>query len=375
MSNLSQFTNKQNLKLLWEVLLDELNISNSNKNQINNIKTVFDSNISPFSSRINPKLSIIELNKQFLSQLVLAVNRLFPNLKQDQNIKRITIFPDEDISEPYKIEDIQASRQNDFEKELEKKRLEMENYMTPQKPKELDFSDKNSDSKIKAMDSLVAEKMVERNFEIESLQNGNYNITNINPEKWLTPRETSIKNEKMIVEPKVIEKKPIIKNNQNSRLKHISIDNNNNIKLLINEQEPSLKKVSWDDSSEIPLNIFSKLKKQPMFENTKHTVDIDENQYVEQKSMPLPDIKKEEIIRNQITLPVTNNEPIIPKTEIIKQLNEMNKKIDNLYEMMSKLILLMNKNNKDDNHNDNYNDNHNDNNNYDNNNYDNKEFN
>jgi hypothetical protein len=345
MSVLSQFTNKQNLKLLWEVLLDELHINTSNKSLISNIRTVFESNINPFASRANTKVHIMELNKQFLSQVVLAVNRLFPNMKQEQNIKRITIS-DEEVSEPYKIEHIHASRQSDFEKEVERKRMEMENYMTPQKPRELDFSDRNSDGKIQAMDSLVADKMAQRNLEIEQFQNSNYN-SSIEPDTWLTPKETSVKNEKA-----QIQQKPIIKNNQNSRLKHISIDSNNNITLSIDEIEQKNKKVSWDDQ-ESTISIFNKLKKQPIVEVESNINTIkdnitpnDEKQYIEQKSMPLPQVKQEEIIRNQSTLPTTtNNEPIIPKTEIVKQLNEMNKKIDNLYEMIYKLTNLMEKSN------------------------------
>ena len=152
MSNLSQFTNKQNIKLLWEVLLDELHINTTNTKLVSNVRTVFESNVKPFTARTNPNTNIMDLNKQFLSQVVLAVNRLFPQFKQEQNIKRITIFDEEvsDFKEPYKIEDIHSLRQNDFEKEFEKKRMELENYMTPQKPKELDFSDINSDGKIKA---------------------------------------------------------------------------------------------------------------------------------------------------------------------------------------------------------------------------------
>lgn len=347
MSILSQFTSKPNLKMLWDVLLDELHINSSNKTLVSNIRTVFESNINPFISRANPKTNIMELNKQFLSQVVLAVNRLFPNLKQEQNIKRITIS-DEEVAEPYKIEDIHASRQSDFEKEVERKRMEMENYMTPQKPKELDFSDKNTDGRIKAMDSLIADKMNQRIIEIEQLQNSNYNNSSIDPEKWLTPKETSVKNEKTIVEPKFIEQKSIIKNNQNSRLKHISIDSNNNITLSIDEIDQKLKKVSWDDSAdkEPTINIFNKLKKQPLQNIEIISNDTNDNkQYIEQKSMPLPDIKQEEIIRNQITLPMPNNEPVIPKTEIIKQLNEMNNKIDNLYEMIFKLTNIIEKKN------------------------------
>jgi hypothetical protein len=353
-----QFTNKQNLNLLWNVLLDEFNINKSNQSLINNIKFVFESNINPFISRANPKSNIMELNKNFLAQVVLAVNKLFPNFtsfnevrqNQEQHIKRITISDEDVLNEPYKIEDIQASRQTEFDKNVEQKRIDMENYMIPQKPKELDFTDKNYDVKITSMDSLIAEKMAQRNLEIEQLQHNNFNTT-INTENWLTPKETSLKNDKT-----VFEQKSIIKNNENGRLKHISIDSNNNITLSINETEEKTqnisKKVSWDDSAEQKepsINIFNKLKKQNIIEtNQDDNINMDnEKQYVEQKSMALPNIKQEEIIRNQSTLIMSNNEPILPKTEIIKQLNEMNKKIDNLYEIVFKLTSFIEKNNKE----------------------------
>jgi hypothetical protein len=194
------------------------------------------------------------------------------------------------------------------------------------------------------MDSLIAEKMAQRNLEIEQLQHINFDTSNT--ENWLTPKETSVKNEKIIFEKNNFKNNN--KNNENNRLKHISIDSNNNITLSINEPEQNKnlsKKVSWNDSleqTESTINIFNKLKKQPVIERnhydeTNNIIIDDTKQYAEQQSMPLPNIKQEEIIRNQSTLPTSNNEPVLPKTEIIKQLNDMNKKIDNLYEMVFKL--------------------------------------
>jgi len=356
-----RFTNKNNMNLLWTFLLDEIQLNNSSKKTINDVKYVFESNIQPFITRANPNLNIMELNKQFLSQIVLAVNKLFPNFKHgkpeqqynQEQIKKITIYPDE-VSEPYKIEDIQASRQNEFDKNVEQKRIDMEKYMIPQKPKEVDFSDRNTDNKITSMDSLIAEKMAQRNLEIEQLQQLNYETTNT--ENWLTPKETSVKNEKIIFEKN---NKNDNKNNENNRLKHISFDSNN-MTLSINEPEQnknSSKKVSWNDSvdkKETTVNIFNKLKKQPVTERNYYdetnniNIGIDDTkQYAEQQSMPLPNIKQEEIIRNQITLSTSNNEPVLPKTEIIKQLNDMNKKIDNLYEMIFKLTSFIEQKNKD----------------------------
>ena len=356
MTSLSQFTNKQNMNLLWDVLLDELHINTNNKSVITNVKAVFEGNVKPFTSKANPKSSIMELNKQFLSQVVLAVNRLFPNFtKQEQNIKRITIT-NEEVSEPYKIEDIHASRQSDFEKELERKRVDLDTYMTPQKPRELDFSDRGLDGKITAMDSLVAEKMAQRNLEIEQFQSGNHNTSGVDPEKWLKSSETSVKGEK------IISSKNQNQNQNQNRLKHINIDDNNNISLTIQENKTP-KKVSWDDNiTEEPImNIFQKLKKQTPIPSLSLSPSnqVEEQQqqqkYVEQKSIPLPEVKQEKINRDIITS--TQLTPIIPKNEMVKQLNEMNEKIDNLYEMVAKLTNLVqdvlikndNKNDKDDN--------------------------
>ena len=307
---LNAFKTNANVELLWDVLLNELHINPTNKD---NIRTVFDTNLPIFvSSMINKrnKYSIMDLNKEFLSQVVLAVNKLFP--KQNVNVKRITIT-DEDVGEPYKIEDIHASRQSDFDKELERKRIEMETYMTPPKPKELVFSDNMTIDKITSMETIIAEKITQRNMEISS----HYDYTNsdIKPsDQWLTPIETSIKNE--------------------------------------NPTPDKSKKVSWNEPSmNMSMNIFNKLKQ------TQQPPTIDVKQYSEQKSMPLPngmatkEMTTKEMTTNRmipkeckISPIMVTQEPILPNSEIIKQLNETNKRIDNLHDMLVSFMEKMNPN-------------------------------
>ena len=307
---LNAFKTNANVELLWDVLLNELHINPTNKD---NIRTVFDTNLPIFvSSMINKrnKYSIMDLNKEFLSQVVLAVNKLFP--KQNVNVKRITIT-DEDVGEPYKIEDIHASRQSDFDKELERKRIEMETYMTPPKPKELVFSDNMTIDKITSMETIIAEKITQRNMEISS----HYDYTNsdIKPsDQWLTPIETSIKNE--------------------------------------NPTPDKSKKVSWNEPSmNMSMNIFNKLKQ------TQQPPTIDVKQYSEQKSMPLPNgMATKEMATKEMTtnrmIPkeskfspiMVTQEPILPNSEIIKQLNETNKRIDNLHDMLVSFMEKMNPN-------------------------------
>jgi hypothetical protein len=311
---MDQFINPDNLDILWEVLLDELNINIENKSLLSNIRLVFESNLKLFTAKSNPNTNIINLNKQFLSQLLVAVNKLFPSLKNESNIKRINIT-NEEILEPYKIEDIQSARKSDFEKELELKKMELENYMSPVKPKELDFSFKNLDDKIPSggMDSLLADKLAERNFDLDNIQHTNYNTSNINPEKWLKAKETSISSEK--IEQRQFEQMANINKNSKKVSWNENVDSylNSNISLKIEETSA--------------IDIFQKLKKN----------NLDESKYETQSSNPLP--KQEEVLKNEtISKPQINqNVPLIPNTEIIKQLNEMNKKIDNLFEIISKL--------------------------------------
>ena len=189
MSSIDRFKQAENINILWDVLLDELNITSDNTALIQNIKNIFESNIAPFSKRNHQNLNILALNKQFLSQVVVAVNTLLPNLKQQQQMKRITIS-DEVIKEPYKIEDIHTSRKNAFDNELEQKRLDFETYVTPKKPNQLDFTDKTVEDNSRSMDSLLSEKMSQRNDEIELIYTNNQNSA-INPEKWITPQQTS----------------------------------------------------------------------------------------------------------------------------------------------------------------------------------------
>jgi len=316
--NKSQFVNKNNLELLWEVLLDELKINKTNTNLISNVKIIFESNINLFLSRCNPKSNILDLNKQFLSQVLLAVNQLIPQ----QNINRINIT-DEEVLDPYKIEDIQAARQTDFEREFERKKMELENYMTPSKPQELDFTDKNF-TPLEGMDSLLANKMAERNLDFDFSNNTS---TNISPEQWLTPKKTSINSEKMEESHYIMNKnqKKVSFNDtsfNDTSFNDTSFNETSNISLKINESKS--------------LDIFQKLKKTNLENDPNFTVE--QTKYQQQQSIILP--KQEEVLKNekpQLNQNIQQNVPIIPNSEMIKQLNEMNNKIDKLFEMVTKL--------------------------------------
>jgi len=107
MSTLEYLIGETNKQLLWEVLMDELKLSSISQETLTNIRLVFDKNLLIFKNKSNPNDQLIHLNKQFLKIMIIAVNKLFPNLKQERRIKKINIS-DEPI-DLYTAEDIQQS--------------------------------------------------------------------------------------------------------------------------------------------------------------------------------------------------------------------------------------------------------------------------
>lgn len=334
---MAAFTKKENIHLLWDVLLDELGI-NKNSSYIETIRLVFNKNITLFSSKLNPSSSLISANKHFLSQMVLAINKLFPNLKEEQK-KLINIG--NDVLEPYTVEDIQNERQTTFINDYERRKNDFDTLINKPKPKEIDLTYNNTDEKIKSMDSLVANKMAEREHDTY-IPEPSQGIKN-----WLQPQETSIKpnNQPMTID----------KTNPGSKLKYLNLDNSNNISLNVAEK----KKVTWEDiisnDNTSVINIFSKLKTIPSTLSTQ--LDNPITQYEEQKSIALPSGKQQTTVK-QDTHSVINQsaivkqDPLISNTQIIKQIgilsdkiDDLTNKLDNIFNLVSQLVSSNNNNN------------------------------
>lgn len=293
LNNLQQFKTVKNINMLWEVLLDELNINKQNTSLTANVRSVFESNINPFLARANPNSGLMNLNKIFLTQIVAAVNRLFPNINQQPQVKLINISDEVVSSEPYKVEDIHNARQTEFESQVNQRRSEFDNLVTVKKPKEVDFSDKAEISKIKEMEALIAETIAKRNFDIEQI-NTNMNMsTNMNadtgqtPDEWLKPNNTSLRSEKQQPQQENDigqRKHKYVNTMEQIPSKKVSFNEGNNVTMTIEEyMEPQAQEVI-----NIPTNIFNKLKK-------------------------------------------------VEEPNVQAQINDMNKKIDTLFAMMSEL--------------------------------------
>ena len=284
--NIKNFLNNKNVSMLWEVLLDELNINPNSTTVVQNIKTVFDGNVSLFTTRANPNAGLMNLNKLFLNQVLIAVNQLFPNLKQEQQIKLINIS-DEIIGEPYNVEDIHNARQTDFEKQVADKRNEFESSINVKKPQPVDFSDKvEPEMKIMEMEALIAETMAKRKFDIEQIQGTIYNAN-------------------------VDVLKKTVSFNDNVTLHVDDYESINLTETSKAEKEQAKAEELSTETSNIQHSIFNKLKKTTTVPNKGITQLHDIMEY---------------------------------KTQTDAKLNDLNNKIDTLLIMMEKTLFLLEKN-------------------------------
>ena len=296
-----QFVSKQNTAMLYDILLRELKI-NENSVWIPQIKQIFTNNINFFLANANFNNSLLELNKLFLKQTTIAINKLIPDLK-----KKITILPD-DINFPHKIEDIKNIRKDLFNEELNFKKMEFDSAMNVEKPNIINFSDDYTTEKIINMEQLLSDKINERerDSQIEfsttlpnTVENGiPNNLIKLNFERMIQTEEDDI-NDINDINDKNINDKNIINEN------------------IINENKK--KKVNFNLDEIIP--------------------EIKTTIYQEQKSIELP---KDNINYT----PIDNSRNVtptqfLPMGEFVKKINDLNLKIDNLTKIVEQLSNLI----------------------------------
>jgi hypothetical protein len=134
------------------------------------------------------------------------------------------------------------------------------------KPKEVDFSDKAENSKIKEMEALIAETIAKRNFDIEQIHTNTNTNNSINSDDWLKSNDTSVRVEKQQPINNDNQRKQKYVNVETSLLnspKKVSFNEDNNMTIVIEELPTNA-----DITKDITTNIFNKLKKVETNTNT-----------------------------------------------------------------------------------------------------------
>lgn len=296
--SIGQFIQKDNVVMLWEVITDEEIFKYLTRDNQAKIYQLFLNNIQGFFNTEKIKTtSLVDINKKFI---LLILNYIRKNYPIQPN--KITIHQ-EPVKESITYEEIQNDRRHNFERDLNRRQEEFEEFMTIKTPNVPEFADKERDKPIKEMDKILKEMRTSRNYEIEEI-NRNYN-NNAQIDNWLKPQETSLKTEKNTNENKIEESQIY------SRFKYLNSLESENYDMPKDKKNVSFSNVedikTFEIEQEEDDNIFSKLKK--ISNNQKENINLD--------------LKE-----------IENNEDRITKLE--RELKNVNIKIDKILEMLSK---------------------------------------
>jgi hypothetical protein len=250
----SGFLSTSNTEMLWNIIMDDVVTTTFNENMVMKyIRDVFHKNLAPFFEieRTNTN-DLIVLNKKYISWLLATINAF---TKKNNNKTK------NDDNKLITVEDIHKNRQTQFEQDLNDRQQEFTNYMTVKTPEVPKFSiDLSEDIPIKELEQTIKQMAAQRNYDVAMINNNNTNP--VDAQNWLTPKETSVKNEKHVHDKST--------NNVQDKVKYIKIDTINLDSSHHNNIVDLNKHITWQDqlpstnaneSNTNESNIFTKLKK------------------------------------------------------------------------------------------------------------------
>jgi len=298
--SITTFLNEENLKVLWDVIIDADILKFQPKIYQEKIFQIFLVNLKGFYEVERKKTNnLIELNKKYILLVLNHIKQTAIN-PQPNKIKILDEIPKPQVEKQLiTYEEIQNDRKSHFEKDLNKKRQEFENTMTIKAPPVPEFSDKYEDTPIEEMDKIIKEMTAKRNYDVEQINRNNiYKQQTSQVDNWLKPQETSLKSEK-------------ISNNNNNT--------NTNTNTNINK-----KNVSWGENQtkEIKLEIE---------EYNEEIENIDDNIFKK--------FKKIEIINENKNNEINN----LKINELENEVKNINEKINVMSENISMILSLLQK--------------------------------
>ena len=324
--NTTNFLNNENVKVLWDVVIDEDIIKRQSREFHENILKLFRNNLKGFYDVESQKTTnLVDMNKKYILLILNYANKqIAQNVKPEyRKIKILDELPQKKVNELITYEEIQNDKRSQFEKDLNRRQEDFSNSMALPVPPVPKFSDNLEDGPISEIEKAIKELTSQRNYDVEQINKSNNNSLNSNTDNWLKPQETSVKNDKLTPQ------QPLQNGNingNNSRLKYLKIDNENvenQVISLEREKQMSPKKnVTWDLK---PYNYSSDVKDE-LLNEVRLTMEeiVNENDNDE-------DANIFKLLKKVPTLKDTNEDKItILQTEV----KTLNNKLDLILELL-----------------------------------------
>ena len=252
-----------NKQMVWDLIQDEFILNEHSHETVQRISDVFNTNIKGFyESEKNKSVDLFDLNKKYILTILGYINNNILKPKQKPNM----------VEEKYYThEDIQNDKRSQFDKELNMKKSEFTNAVTPKIPPVPNFSD-TIDEPIIEMEEAVRKMVEQRKYDIDQIpllekveqkQKGDLQSTfKIPVVEQKSIRGVPYRAAEGGGSAPVVEQKSMKGVYGGSAPVYIKIDNENIIdnKNDVIDLEPK-KQISWSQTNDIiEQNIFNKLK-------------------------------------------------------------------------------------------------------------------
>ena len=252
-----------NKQMVWDLIQDEFILNEHSHETVQRISDVFNTNIKGFyESEKNKSVDLFDLNKKYILTILGYINNNILKPKQKPNM----------VEEKYYThEDIQNDKRSQFDKELNMKKSEFTNAVTPKIPPVPNFSD-TIDEPIIEMEEAVRKMVEQRKYDIDQIpllekveqkQKGDLQSTfKIPVVEQKSIRGVPYRAAEGGGSAPVVEQKSIRRVYGGTAPVYIKIDNENIIdnKNDVIDLEPK-KQITWSQTNDIiEQNIFNKLK-------------------------------------------------------------------------------------------------------------------
>ena len=140
-----------NKAFLWNLMYENKLFDDVHQEFVGDVKALFEGTIAKVGQGSSTETNLTALNKQVISEMMQSVQQFKNKVPHDKG-----------HHVPVTAEEISTKRQEQFTKNVEKKRDDFEQHIHSQKPTEIDFAD-DADSPIGGeMDKLVAQAISKR---------------------------------------------------------------------------------------------------------------------------------------------------------------------------------------------------------------------
>lgn len=201
MNTIGQYLSQDNKSTLWSVLYEQGAFSRFGDNEFKSIHNFFEQSLAKSARDIPPNTNLLDANKEFVRNMMQSLSNF--------SVKR----------QPITSKDISGQRREEFNDRLKIHEENLKMTINPQKPNDISFADDTDDEPIGGnMDSLLAEKIAQRNLDLDTSSKPNETHTWLDGETAegeIIPKKKVTFQENTLLDQTVASDTPLTQNEDN----------------------------------------------------------------------------------------------------------------------------------------------------------------